>query len=848
MTISRIMKLFLSRIGNRFLFIIIIINIFLSCSRPTLNRKGEYVISSPKQLLYFSSNYGDSDLPADGCYILGKDIDMSGHDNYAPPKTAFLGQFDGRGHSIKNLTIICPDESNIGFFRSVGNASIQAVVKNLALTDIYVVGKNTVGGMVGMLSGTIEKCYVSGEIHAMAHCAGGIIGRMPEMKNQTVVPELSNCFSSAAVICEGEADSQGGLCGRTLSENGIVKNCICTGEIEGYKKTGGLIGEMGSGTMLLNSVALNKYISSDNKGGNIEYFAGKSKKDAIIEGNMTWEDSYTSLSSYLERGWDLSSIWSWSGEKDNGYIELQCFPKLEFSRFENWSACAKAPDLEYTSECNSISIRISDPRQDCRYAIELIDRELPRKLKYKNKTEFIFDNLKPGSAYNFAVGYDDGNQRRIYRKTFNTLYAAVADPEPINIACSVTSNPSQSLNFSWATRDTSLKNPTVWISTSDNINNILSCPVSGNSHTEPVRTTINKKLFDSVYSFHDVKVSGLKPSTEYYYIVGDGTSGSMSDVRRVFTAPGHDEDVVFAYLADVQISNKKAEFNVKKTYENIQDIAGIPDFIFHAGDMTENGWNYSQWNSFFTSGESVFSQTFIVPVQGNHDTDEDIINHFPIDSEVEKIPLVYSFDYGCAHFIALNTQYWQESDIKKQIEWMKSDLKTNRRQWNFILLHRAIYAATDHVDDVDIDALRQYLSPHIESLKIDAVLMGHDHSFSRGFIRNGNNADETYTIEGNTTKYDRPKSPLYIVNGTGGISKWYNKIKYDQSQLNRVGPEYEFIDKTSADYNKSIKEQGFSLIYLSSRQMTLDTWFFKWSPEKGYETKPYLFDSIRIEK
>ena len=97
------------------------------------------------------------------------------------------------------------------------------------------------------------------------------------------------------------------------------------------------------------------------------------------------------------------------------------------------------------------------------------------------------------------------------------------------------------------------------------------------------------------------------------------------------------------------------------------------------------------------------------------------------------------------------------------------------------MLHKALYSATDHVDDEDVDAIRAKLVPVLQDLKIDAVIQGHDHSFSRGFIKDGHNANAAYFDDQGTQVFTEPDAPLYFINGICGSSKWYKKIQYDAS-------------------------------------------------------------------
>ena len=837
------------------------------------NASGVYEIANSGQLLYLSRNFGTERCPADGHYVLTADIDMSGVEDFAPLRGSFLGRFDGQCHAIRNLTIRRPDQATLGFFCKVGDAVTQAVVENLALVNVYVSGRNTVGAIAGALYGTIRNCYVSGEVHAMMHCAGGVVGRLPEIVGQRVTPLMRDCFSSAAVVCEGEADSQGGLSGRLLSKGGVIENCICTGEVVGQNKTGGLVGQLLPAGYLRRCMAANRSLEAAAGSRSVGSAVGLIEPGAEIRQTAVWNalagrgenlpegvvsagaGSFSDAEFYESLGWKFDGVWRWrvdaSGE---GHPVLAGFDGLPFDYDFSWYESRIPVSVRTESDTCSVTLRleVGTDTVGVVYCMMRADRGLPRTAVWNPEPEMRFDGLEPATAYPFCYKVRDGAGResRWYRITVNTRYRVSTDRNPRNVVAVVTEDPSSSLSFGWTTLDTTLASSTVWIVPEQDSARLMEHPFRGVRHVESVRGTINKRLYDGARMFHRATVDGLRPATRYLYRVGDAATGIVSPVHSVITAPGREEEVRFAYVADLQVDAPASVRAIGRMYENILERMPRPDFLYLAGDMTENGYNYTQWDRFFEAGDTLLQKLFVVPVQGNHDSDGDLANHFPVASVSEEVPFVYSFDYGCAHFMALNTQYWDEASLDRQMAWMEQDLEKNRRRWNIVLLHKALYAATDHVDDEDINALRGKVVPLLEKWGVDAVLMGHDHSFTRSFVHEGCNARVPSVEKDGRQVFRSPSAPLYMVNGTGGISKWYYKINYDASKLTRVSPDYEFVDKTSADYDHSLREQSFTLVRVTPDALVLDTWFFRCAEGDAarYEKEPYLFDSIEILK
>lgn len=837
------------------------------------NAAGVYEIADSRQLIYLSRHFGSAECPADGHYVLTADIDLSGVKNFAPIRANFLGRFDGRFHAIRNLTIRQPDMATVGLFCNVGDAVTQAVVENLALVDVYVLGRNTVGTIAGALYGTIRNCYVSGEVHALLHCAGGIVGRLPEITGQRVKPLMRDCFSSAAVICEGEADSQGGLSGRLLSDNGVIEHCISSGEVVGWNKTGGLVGQVSRTGHMRGCMAVNRSLGAAPDSRSVSGAVGQVEPGAEICRTAVWSASgfheksvpdgvtVASSVSFAERefyekfGWHFGGSWSWretaSGE---GYPVLTGFARFPFGYDFSWYEPQIPVHVRTRSDTDGVTLRLEPDSAESglAYCVMRADRGLPVRAVWSAEPEARFDGLEPATAYPFCYKVKDrtGREGRWYRITVNTRYRASRDKTPRNVSAVATSDPSVSLTFGWTSYDTTLTASAVWIVPEQDSARLSDSPQRGTNHTEAVRGTVNKRLYDGARTFHRVTVDGLVPGTRYLYRVGDAEKGIVSSIRSVKTAPAREEGFEFVYMADLQVANPLSVQAIRHTYETILERMPEPAFLYLAGDMTENGYNYTQWDGFFEAGDALLKRCFVAPVQGNHDGDGDLANHFPVVSSVEDIPFVYSFDYGCVHFVVLNTQYWEKSRLDRQIAWMERDLAENRRKWKIVLLHKALYAATDHVDDEDIDFLRGKLAPRFEAWGIDAVLMGHDHSFTRSFVRNGRNARVSFSMENGRQVFRKPSAPLYVVNGTGGISKWYHKIRYDASALTRVSSDYEFVDKTSADYDRSLREQSFTLVKVTPQALALETWSFRCDGDnpEHYVKAPYLFDSIRIVK
>jgi hypothetical protein len=139
----------------------------------------------------------------------------------------FVGTFDGQGHEIRDLFINYPDENYVGLFRQVGE---EGVVENIQVVNATVIGEGTVGGLVGSNSGTMNKCFFSGNLIG-SQLVGGLVGATANWAS------VSNSYSNASVTGD---EYVGGLVGANLA--GTISSCHATGSVVGENRIGGLVG------------------------------------------------------------------------------------------------------------------------------------------------------------------------------------------------------------------------------------------------------------------------------------------------------------------------------------------------------------------------------------------------------------------------------------------------------------------------------------------------------------------------------------------------------------------------------------------------------------------------------
>ena len=210
----------------------------------TIEGNGSYTVTSADGLINVAElvNGGKTDINI----TLGKNIDLTGK-GWTPIGTnyekRYKGTFDGRGHTIKGLTVTTNDQF-VGLFGYLDKAGTvkNVVMEGIQITSNHVLMSGSTGGVVGYSWGTIENCSVSGSVSG-TNCVGGVVG---SQKAGSII----GCSSSA--IVKGTR-YVGGVAGEKW---GTMTACYATGnvtlEINSPQDLsgGGVVGLNGGSTVL----------------------------------------------------------------------------------------------------------------------------------------------------------------------------------------------------------------------------------------------------------------------------------------------------------------------------------------------------------------------------------------------------------------------------------------------------------------------------------------------------------------------------------------------------------------------------------------------------------------------
>jgi len=257
---------------------------------------------------------------------------------------------------------------------------------------------------------------------------------------------------------------------------------------------------------------------------------------------------------------------------------------------------------------------------------------------------------------------------------------------------------------------------------------------------------------------HEFHLTGLAPSTRYYYQV----PGFGSKVRSFRTGPARGTGGSFHFIAvgDTDSSRKGGYAysylrNVMRAAMNTcRDQGREPDFLVHAGDMVRTGADLDAWHNLFTSLD-MLGEIPIAAAPGNHD--------FLLDRGANfryffGLPDYYVIDHGSARIFFIHPFDGPGTTLdgpvittgSEQYRWIRRELsRTGGWKWTIVVIHIPILSTGDYgVNELLAAQYFELFGKH----GVDLVISGHDHNFD-SFLTDGR-ADRGGTI--------------YIVTGTGG--------------------------------------------------------------------------------
>ncbi|MFO0564096.1 MAG: metallophosphoesterase family protein [Polyangiaceae bacterium] len=382
------------------------------------------------------------------------------------------------------------------------------------------------------------------------------------------------------------------------------------------------------------------------------------------------------------------------------------------------------------------------------------------------KTPDSFPYTPAGCSYSVAA--PEGTESLTMSRS-----ALGALPSPKHIHVSWSGAPESTFAVSWATDLETLATQVVY-GTDKAAVEAADGPGAGVARQLGHTMQLGSALFaNQKMRTHEAHVCGLSANTTYYYKVGG--PGAWSAVYDVATAPapGSAEKFKFALVGDSRSgADIFAQIQEKLSGEGV-------DFEVFSGDFVDNPQNQTHWEALFDgkSGSFTTQQMLasrpLMPVNGNHDNlTAYYVGQFALPQEQSTGELAqgeewYSFDYGNAHFLMLDSE---ATDLSAQVDFMRADMKKVDRQktpWVFAVFHTTPYTCGS-THKSDSDEPRAKWQPVFDELEVDMVLTGHVHNYQRTVPIRGFKPGTTDGAPAQATANGVPvkgSGTLYVVSG-----------------------------------------------------------------------------------
>ena len=335
-----------------------------------------------------------------------------------------------------------------------------------------------------------------------------------------------------------------------------------------------------------------------------------------------------------------------------------------------------------------------------------------------------------------------------------------------------------------------------------------------------------------------VTVSGLAENTSYqyqYYL-----DGAWSDTYTFETKSTENFSVM--YVGDPQIGASVGQDDNSKEYHAMNDAYNWNhtlssalsahsnvSFIMSAGDqinqtsVSKDADKLEQQIEYagFLSSPLLRSMPVATTI-GNHDSKSvNYSNHFNNPNTATSVATTegktdagtdYYFTYGNTLFVSIDTNNYNcathENVIKEAVE------ANPDATWRVLMFHQDIYGSGYDHSDSDGIVLRTQLTPIIDKYDFDAVLQGHDHTYSRTYQLSSDG--QTHSSYQSAPKTNTDDFSAYL-----GDNACYNILTNIENKNNVVNPEGTvYFEANSATGSKYYQLIGTQQNYIAARSQS----------------------------
>src|SRR5436309_594853 len=251
---------------------------------------------------------------------------------------------------------------------------------------------------------------------------------------------------------------------------------------------------------------------------------------------------------------------------------------------------------------------------------------------------------------------------------------------------------------------------------------------------------------------HVVNLSSLSADTQYYYSIGTSAGPIAGDSSYFFvTSPqtGTAKATRIWVLGDAGTKGSSQQ-SVRNAYYSYTGSRHTDLWLMLGDNAYSDGTDSDYQAAVFNMYPTMLRKSVLWPTFGNHDAHSadsssqsgpyyDIFT-LPKSGEAggkaSGTEAYYSFNYANIHFVCLDSTDSDRSPSGAMLTWLKADLSANTQQWLIAYWHHPPYSKGSHDSDSEseLEQMRQYANPILESYGVDLVLGGPSHSYERSYL------------------------------------------------------------------------------------------------------------------
>lgn len=192
-------------------------------------------------------------------------------------------------------------------------------------------------------------------------------------------------------------------------------------------------------------------------------------------------------------------------------------------------------------------------------------------------------------------------------------------------------------------------------------------------------------------------------------------------------------------------SDSVNEKTLRSLLKNVKKRDPQPSFLLITGDMVQGGSDLDkeldEWKDIV---DDYYPLSMYYPAMGNHEDDPEAFGkafpHLPNEQVPGYGRTAYSFDYGNARFITLNTDHEDQDGNyvidQPQSTWLKQQLSAPGKDHTFVMFHVPAYPVGGHYGrSLDGNKPERDAFWHtLDAANVTAAFVGHEHNYNRRLI------------------------------------------------------------------------------------------------------------------